>query len=124
MDGSELYAYANPEYGQPLCSPDPAAATTAALLLPVSSTWVVARPADGAGAAGGLERRAHGVEAGHLGKPQQAAFDAFKQEFAEVGHIWCRVDPSKPLILRRDFSSSSRSMLSASCNTVTPVHAV
>ncbi|PNH00115.1 Retrovirus-related Pol polyprotein from transposon, partial [Tetrabaena socialis] len=43
---------------------------------------------------------------GTWGEPQQRAFDAIKQEFAEEGRILRRVDPSKPLILHTDFSGS------------------
>ncbi|PNH01003.1 Retrovirus-related Pol polyprotein from transposon, partial [Tetrabaena socialis] len=38
--------------------------------------------------------------------PQQRAFDAIKQEFAEEGCILRRVDPKRPLILHTDFSGS------------------
>ncbi|PNH03441.1 Retrovirus-related Pol polyprotein from transposon [Tetrabaena socialis] len=43
---------------------------------------------------------------GTWGEPQQRAFDAIKQEFADEGRILRRVDPSKPLILHTDFSGS------------------
>ncbi|PNH01236.1 Retrovirus-related Pol polyprotein from transposon [Tetrabaena socialis] len=43
---------------------------------------------------------------GTWGAPQQRAFDAIKQEFAEEGRILRRVDPKRPLILHTDFSGS------------------